>query len=316
MAESAVATQHGIAVTLRQTGTTGRHRKTSQAAGWAVPRQARTSHAARGPAGRHRKTSPAAASKTAPRHRKTSSGQAVFSRFVIGQGNSVWAATRRAALPSALALGLLTVGGAITGAFGIPSLDATRADINDPGNITHGSMPPSQALTAMATPSPDLGVTQPPMADRGVRAPIEASGPALPITDQAADLGGGEVGAGEAAQSGTTTRVTESRAFAPSVIADPAAGHGGGGGGGPSESTEAPEPPLPPGLFDRSDDDASQAAGTDDGPGDRRDEVRSPRSDDGPGNARSTNGHRGGDSGGSHGHNGGGGQHRRGGSHG
>jgi hypothetical protein len=299
---------------LRQTGTTGRHRKTSQAPGWTVPRQSRTSHAAASrPTARHRKTSPAAARRTTPRHRKQGNGQAAFSRFVIGQGNSIWTATRRAALPSALALGVLTVGGVITGGFGIPSLEASRADVNDPGNISRGSTPPSPTLTAKATPSGGVGLTLPPMADRGVRAPIEASGPALPITDQAAtDVGNGDVGAGEPAQGGTTTevrdRVTESPAFAPSVTAKPSVGHGGGGGGGGSaESTEPPAAPVLPGLFDGP---------SDDGP---RGEVRSPRGrGDGPGGAQNTNDRRGGDGpggGGSDGHNGGGGQHRRGGSH-
>jgi hypothetical protein len=248
---SALATQQGIAMTLRQAGPGGRHRKTSQAAaGWTVPRQHTTSHAAAGrTTPRHRKASPAAASRTTPRHRKKGRGtsQAVYPSFGNDQGNSIWTATRRAALPSAFALGVLAVGGAITAGFSMPSPDAIRAEGNSPGGMMYRSMPSPPALTAESSPSSETGITLPPMADRGVRAPIGPTGPAWPISDQAATAGGsGDDGAGEPAQNGTTTRtrvgdrVPEPGAFAPSVTADPSSGHGGGGG--PAESSAPPEP--------------------------------------------------------------------------
>jgi hypothetical protein len=243
---SALATEQGIAMALRQPATGGRHRKKSNAAaGWTMPREHTTSHAAHRTTPRHRKASPPAASRSTPRHRKNGrgNGQTTHPSFVIGQGNSNPIAPRRAALPGALAVGVLALGGLITAGFSMPMPDANRADSIGPGGTTFGSMPPPPTLTAESTPSSEAGVTLPPMADRGARAPIDASGPAWPISQQAlTDDGGGR----EPTQNATSTRVRdrapEPGAFAPSVTAEPSGGPGGGGG--PAESSMPDEPPA------------------------------------------------------------------------
>jgi hypothetical protein len=240
--ESALVTQQGIAMALGQARPAGRHRKKSNAAAsWTMSRQNKTSHAAaRSTTPRHRKASPAPASRTTPRHRKgRGNGQAIYPSLGISQGNSIRAATRRVALPGALAVGLFAIGGAITGAFSAPFPGAERADGSGPGALP--------ALTAESKPSSEVSVTLPPMADGGVQAPIDASGPAWPISEQAAtDVGNGDGGSGELAQNATTTtvrdRVPEPGAFAPSVTAEPSGGHSGGGG--PAESSMPPEPPV------------------------------------------------------------------------
>src|SRR5882672_9205840 len=116
---------------LRQSASAGRHRRKSNAASWTMPRHHEMSYAATDrTTPRHRKTPKGAARRTTPRHRKKGRGdiEAVYPGFGIGQDNSIRIATRRAALPGALALGLLAVGGAITGAFSTPLLDPGRAD--------------------------------------------------------------------------------------------------------------------------------------------------------------------------------------------
>jgi hypothetical protein len=247
MTEGALVTQQGIAMALRQSGSAGRHRRKSRAGGWTMPQHHKTPQAATGgTAPRHRKTPQAPAGRTAPRHRKKGRGniQAIYPSFRIGQDNSIRIATRRAALPGALALGLLAVGGAIAGGFSMPLPDTDRADGSGPGGVTSAPMPPPPALTAMSTPS-----TLPARADRGLRGPVDASEPdALPISDQA--LTGGVSGNGSAqepAQNGTTTAVRDGvrgpRAFAPSVTAEPSGGQGGGGG-----SAESSVPPTPPAV--------------------------------------------------------------------
>lgn len=324
MTASAVATQQGIAMALRQSGSTGRHRKKAHAPGWNMPRQRTTSHTPR-----HRKDTPAATTRTPPRHRKKGrgNGQAVYPYFGIRQGNSIGTATRRVALPSALALGVLAVGGAITGAFSAPPLDANRTDSSG-----LGPMPAPPALTAESTHSSGV-VALPPIADRGVRPSIDTSGPAWPIIEQAAtDERNDDDGSAEQDQNGTTTTTIRDRArgpgaFAPSVTAEPPASPGGGGG--PAESAVPPERPVvgggplsgvfgPGGLLD----------GLADGPVDGGSDTHPGRVDR-PGGSRDTRGHGGadggfgspgkrGNAGGSgdgsgDGRSGGGGQHRRGG---
>jgi hypothetical protein len=253
-------TQPGIAMALRQSGSAGRHRRKSHAAGWTMPREHTESYAATGrttprhrktsqvadtTGPRHRKTPQAAGSRSTPRHRKKGRGniQAIYPSLHIGQDNSIRLATRRAALPGALAVGLLAVGGVITGAFSTPLPGIDRADGTGSGGMASASIPPPPALTAMSTPSPAL----PARADRGVRGPVDASAPAAwPISEQAGAAGvSGDGGAGQPAQSGTTTivrdRAAEPGVFAPTVTADPPSGHGGGG---PAESSMQPDPPA------------------------------------------------------------------------
>jgi hypothetical protein len=258
--ESALVTQPGIAMALRQSGSAGRHRRKSHAAGWTmprehteppaaagrtVPRHRKTAQAAGTTGPRHRKTPQASGSRPAPRHRKKGRGdiQSIYPSFHIGQDNSIWLATRRAALPGALAVGLLAVGGVITGAFSTPLPGTDRADGSGLGGMASASIPPPPALTAMSTPSPTLSAR----ADRDLRRPVDASAPAAwPISEQAGTPGvSGNGDARQPAQTGTTTivrdRAPEPGVFAPSVTADPSGGHGGGG---PAESSVQPEPPA------------------------------------------------------------------------
>jgi hypothetical protein len=241
--QSALATQPPIAMALRQSGSGGRHRRNSHAAAWTMPRDHTELHAAAGSTGpRHRKTSQASASRPAPRHRKKGGGniQAIYPSFHIGQDNSIRFITRRAALPSALAVGLLAVGGVITGAFSTPLAGTERADAPVPGDMASAPLFSPPELTAMSTASP----TPPAMADRGVRSPMGASGPAWPIIEQAGTAG--VTGNGDTRQTGTTTIVRdnapEPAVLAPTVTADPPKGHGGGGG--PAESSLQAEPPT------------------------------------------------------------------------
>jgi hypothetical protein len=259
--ESALVTQPSIATALRQAGSTGRHRRKSHGAGWTIPRQYAESQAATGrttprhrkppqaaasrSTPRHRKTPQAAASRPTPRHRKKGPGniQASYPSFRIGQDNSIRLATRRAALPGALAIGLLAIGGAITGAFTTPLPGIDRGDASGPGGMASASIPPPPALTAMSTPSPTL----PARADRGLRGPVDASASAAwPISEQAGTAGAsGNVDTRQPAPTGSTTivrdRAPEPVVFAPTVTADPPSGHGGGGG--PAESSVQAEPP-------------------------------------------------------------------------
>lgn len=267
MTESAVVTERGIAMALRQSGSAGRHRRNSHAAGWTMPlehteshgaagrtapRHRKSPHAASTSGARHRKTAQAAGTRPAPRHRKSGNGniQAIYPSFRVGQDNSIRLATRRIALPGALAVGLLAVGGVITGAFSTPLPGPDRAD----GGMASASIPPPPALTAMSAPSPTL----PSRADRGLRPPVDASPPAAwPIIEQAGTVGmNGDDDARQPTRAGTTTTVSdrapEPGIFAPTVIADPSSGHGGGG---PAESSVPPDPPadgdgVPPGGFD------------------------------------------------------------------
>lgn len=250
--ESALVTQPGIAMALRQAESAGRHRRKSHGAGWTMPRQDKKSYAATGrttprhrktlqPAAgrttpRHRKTPQSAAGRTTPRHRKQGPGniQAIYPSFRIGQDNPIRIATKRAALPGALAVGLLAIGGAITGGFSTPLPDTDRAGGSGAGGMTSAQMPPPPALTAMSTPA---------RADRGLRGPVDASAPdALPISKQTET--GGVIGNGSArepAETRTTTTVRDRApapgAFAPSVPPDSSGGHGGGG---PAESSAPP----------------------------------------------------------------------------
>jgi hypothetical protein len=259
--ESALVTQRGIEMALRQPSSTGRHRRNSLAAtsqitpvhhhtalataGRTTPRHRKAPQAAGRTTPRHRKA-PQAAGRTTPRHRKKGRGhtQATYPRFRIGQDNSIRIATRRVALPGAFALGLLAVGGAITGAFSTTLPGVDRAG-GDPGGMTSALMP---SLTAMSTPSSDAAAMTPARADRGLRGPVDASAPAAwPISEQAGTAGvTGNGDARQPAQTGTTTivrdRAAEPDVFAPTVTADPSGGHGGGGG--PAESSVQPEPPA------------------------------------------------------------------------
>jgi hypothetical protein len=358
--ESALVPQPGISMAPRQAGSSGRHRRKSHGSGWTVPRQYTESKAATGrtaprhrksphgaatrSAPRHRKTAQAPASRPTPRHRKKEPGnvQAIYPSFRIGQDNSIWLATRRAAIPGALAIGLFAIGGAITEAFTTPLPGADRVDANGPGGgMASSSIPPPPALTALSTPSP----TPPARADRGLRGPVDASAPAAwPISEQAGTApASGDGDTSQSAQTGTTTivrdRAPEPGVFAPTVTADPPRGGHGGGGGGPAESSVQPEPPAagggalsdmfgPGGLLNGLAGGAGGGAGNDanqredgpDHPG--RADRRIPRRTDGPGSAGGPgrgfgspgkasdggSGHRGSD-----GQSGGGGQHRGGG---
>jgi hypothetical protein len=235
---------------LRHAESAGRHRRKSHGAGWTMPRQHENSYAATGrttprhrkaqqaAAGRttprHRKTPQAAAGRTTPRHRKQGRGniEAIYPGFRIGQDNPIRIATRRSALPSALAVGLLAIGGAITGGFSTPLPDTDRAGGSGADGMTSAPMPPPPALTALSTPA---------RADRGLRGPVDASAPeALPISNQAETGVIGNGSAREPAQTSTTTTVRDRApapgAFAPSVQADRSGNHGGG----PAESSAPP----------------------------------------------------------------------------
>jgi hypothetical protein len=290
---SALADQQGIATALRQAKPSGRHRKSSHASSWTMPRQ-QYSHTAAGrttprhrkppqsaPAKaepRHRKPPQSAPANSEPRHRKAGRGHnhGVNPSVRIGRDNPLRVATRRAAIPSALALGLLAVGGAISGSFSMPSIGANHAEDRSGGGMTHSAMPAPPALTALSAPSP---APTPWRAGRGVRGPVVGEGfAAWPIVQQAATDGG----AGEPAPKGTTTttvrdRAAQPAAFAPRVLAEPPSDARGGGGG--AESTTPPEPRpagggswpglLPPGgdgggdLWDRDPVDPNTGAPND-----------------------------------------------------
>jgi hypothetical protein len=254
---SVLATEQGVAMALRRARPTGRHRKTSHSTPvWTIsqrhkPVTARTT-------ARHRKPTQAPTPPTPPRHRKKGrgSGQVLYPKFSTAQGDSIRMATRRVAIPSVFAVGMLAVGGAITGGFSMPSHDADRASASGPGGVPSVFAPSPPALSAMATPIPDVVVM--PQADRSSRGPIVGSGPAWPIHDQAATLGvGGDGAVREPSRTGTTTttvrdRAPEFGAFAPLTTADPPpSGHGGGGpaeSSAPTSTTPAP-PPAGGGLF-------------------------------------------------------------------
>lgn len=259
MTASALATQQGTAMTLQRTGPTGRHRKTSNTmSSWTTaehrrPVSARSAgrhrkvpHAAtRDTTPRHRKTPQVATITTAPRHRKKDCGdhQLVYAEFSAGQRNSIRVAPRRIAVPSAIALGMLAVGGAITGAFTVPMPEADRANASDNGDLSSAAVPSSPLLTGMATPSP----TATPRASRGSREPlIAADSASRPISDQpATGDGSGNGTAGEPAEAITHTtapnRGPELRVFTPPT---PPERPSGNGGGGPAEPSAPQAPPA------------------------------------------------------------------------
>lgn len=259
MTASALATQQGTAMTLQRSGPTGRHHKTSNtAAGWTTAehrrpvtarsagRHRKAPHAAtRKATARHRKSPQAATITTTPRHRKKGCGdhQFVYAEFSATQGNSIRVAPRRVAVPSAIAVGMLAVGGAITGAFNVPMPDADRANASDHGDVASATVPPSPLLTAKATPSPTVN----PRASRGTREPlVAADSAAWPISDQAAtNDGSGNAAAGEPAKAITNAtahdRGPEIRVFTPPTPPDPPSGHGGGG---PAEPSTPQTPPA------------------------------------------------------------------------
>src|SRR5436190_466490 len=112
------------------------HTELQGATGRSTPRHRKTAHATGSTGPRHRKTPQASPSKPTPRHRKEgpSSIQAIYPSFHIAQDNST-RSVRRAALPGALAVGLLAVGGVITGAFSTPLPVTDRADGSGSGGM-------------------------------------------------------------------------------------------------------------------------------------------------------------------------------------
>jgi hypothetical protein len=169
-------------------------------------------------------------------------GQLVYAEFSADQGTSIRVVPRMVAVPSTIAVGMLAVCGAITGAFTVSMPDADRANAGDHGDVPSASVPSLPLLTAMATPSPAAA----PRASRGSREPlVVADSAAWPISDQRVtsdDSGNGA--AGEPARAITTTtahdRGPELRAFTPPTPPDPSSGHGGGGAG------QASAPQAPP----------------------------------------------------------------------